>query len=94
MKPVSGLQPCVSVAPPFCAHRQSARLALVSVGAGNSYGLPNDDVLERLSRGGAEVLRTDRWGTIVVRADSGGRRLAVEASGETWVVPAAGSRGS
>jgi competence protein ComEC len=70
------------------------RLALVSVGAGNSYGLPNDDVLERLSRGGAEVLRTDRWGTIVVRVDGGGRRLTVQASGETWAVPAAGSRGS
>jgi competence protein ComEC len=60
------------------------RLALVSVGAGNSYRLPNDDVLERLTRGGAEVLRTDQWGTIVVRGD--GRRLTIDAGGEQWEV--------
>ncbi|WP_148306346.1 DNA internalization-related competence protein ComEC/Rec2 [Gemmatirosa kalamazoonensis] len=61
------------------------RVALVSVGAGNSYGLPNDDVLRRLALGGAEVLRTDRWGTIVVRTD--GRAITVDAGGERWSVP-------
>jgi competence protein ComEC len=60
------------------------RLGLVSVGAGNSYQLPNDDVLRRLRDYGAEVLRTDEWGAIVVRSD--GRTLTVDAGGESWRV--------
>jgi competence protein ComEC len=64
------------------------RVALVSVGAGNTYGLPNADVLQRLRAGGAEVLRTDDVGEIVVRTD--GRTLTLNAGGEEWRV--AGSR--
>ena len=58
------------------------RLALVSVGAGNSYHLPTPAVMRRLAADGAEVLRTDRVGTIVVRTD--GHRIFVEAAGDTW----------
>jgi competence protein ComEC len=62
------------------------RLALVSVGAGNTYGHPSADVLRALSSRGAQVLRTDRAGTVVVRTD--GVRLFVSASGDTWELPA------
>jgi len=55
--------------------RVRPRLAVVSVGAGNSYGHPNTDVLDRLRRAGAEVLRTDAEGAIVARTD--GARLDV-----------------
>jgi competence protein ComEC len=58
------------------------RLALVSVGAGNSYGLPTPAIMERLESDGARVLRTDRLGTIVARTD--GRRVFVEAAGDQW----------
>jgi competence protein ComEC len=58
------------------------RLALVSVGAGNSYGLPTPAIMDRLAAGGAQVLRTDRLGTIVARTD--GRRVFVEAGGDQW----------
>jgi len=61
------------------------RLALVSVGANNSYGHPDGDVLERLGAAGVPVLRTDLLGTIVVRTD--GTRLEVEARGEHWTLP-------
>jgi competence protein ComEC len=64
------------------------RVAVVSVGAGNTYRLPNDDVLRRLAAMGAEVLRTDQWGTIVVRGD--GRRIIIDAGGEQWSVPQRG----
>lgn len=60
------------------------RVALVSVGAGNSYGHPSPSVVARLASAGAEVLRTDRVGPVVVRTD--GRRLDVEAAGERWTV--------
>ena len=61
------------------------RLALVSVGAGNTYGHPSVDVVQRLRAGGAEVLRTDQLGSIVVR--TAGTRIAVEAGGDRWELP-------
>jgi competence protein ComEC len=57
-------------------------LAVISVGADNTYGHPSVDVLAALGRIGARTMRTDRAGTIVVRSD--GRRLTVEAVGERW----------
>jgi competence protein ComEC len=42
--------------------------ALVSVGLRNRYGHPHREVLDRLQEAGARVLRTDRDGTVVVRA--------------------------
>ena len=58
------------------------RLALVSVGAGNSYHLPTPSVMRALAAHGAQVLRTDHEGAIVVRTD--GHRIFVEAAGDTW----------
>jgi competence protein ComEC len=58
------------------------RLALVSVGANNSYGHPDPEVLARLGGALIPTLRTDLAGTIVVRTD--GTRLEVEARGERW----------
>jgi len=59
-------------------------LAVVSVGARNMYGHPSGDVLAALARAGAEVLRTDEAGTIVVRTD--GVHLEVEAKGNKWAL--------
>jgi competence protein ComEC len=58
------------------------RAAVVSVGAGNGYGHPSARVMAALAESGAEVLRTDQLGSIVIRTD--GRRIEVHASGETW----------
>jgi len=60
------------------------RLALVSVGANNSYGHPDVEVLQRLGAAGVPTLRTDLAGTIIVRTD--GTRLEVEARGEHWTL--------
>jgi competence protein ComEC len=57
-------------------------LAVISVGAGNKYGHPSGDVVRALARVGAEVLRTDEAGTIVVRTD--GVHIEIEAKGEKW----------
>ena len=59
------------------------RVALISVGFANTYGHPNIDVVRALTGSGAQVLRTDQLGTIVVRTD--GRSLTVEAGGRQWV---------
>ena len=43
--------------------------AVISCGAGNSYGHPTGEVIARLESVGAEVLRTDLLGEIVVESD-------------------------
>jgi competence protein ComEC len=45
------------------------RIALVSVGEGNTYGHPSAAIMSNLAERGAEVLRTDRMGTIIVETD-------------------------
>lgn len=61
------------------------RLALISVGAGNSYGHPGAEVLRELAAAGVQTLRTDRSGTIVVRTD--GVALSVQTEQREWDVP-------
>jgi competence protein ComEC len=57
-------------------------VAVISVGARNKYGHPSPDVLRALSRVGAEVVRTDEAGTVIVRTD--GVRIEIEAGGDKW----------
>lgn len=57
-------------------------LAVISVGAGNTYGHPSADVLAALGRVDAQVMRTDLSGTIVIRTN--GLRITAEAKGERW----------
>jgi competence protein ComEC len=59
------------------------RVALISVGAANTYGHPSNAVVHALTALGAQVLRTDHLGTVVVRTD--GRTLSVQAAGQQWV---------
>jgi competence protein ComEC len=60
------------------------RLALVSVGAGNGYGHPSEQVMHDLLARGASVLRTDQLGSIVIRTN--GRSLEVSAGGRSWPI--------
>ena len=46
----------------------SPQVAMISVGAGNSYGHPAPVTLELLAQAGAKVLRTDRDGAIAISA--------------------------
>ena len=49
--------------------RVSPRVAVISVGEGNSYGHPKDEVIDRLRGSGATVFRTDKDGTVVIGSD-------------------------
>jgi len=44
-------------------------VAVISVGEGNRYGLPDEETLAALAEVGAEVYRTDHHGTIVIWTD-------------------------
>lgn len=48
-------------------------LALVSVGRRNRYGHPDEGVLARLHEASVRVMRTDRHGSVLVRASADGR---------------------
>jgi competence protein ComEC len=72
-----------STTPDFLA-RVRPRLALVSVGAGNTYGHPSPEVIARLRDSGAEVVRTDAEGTVVARTD--GMRVEVVTDEATWAL--------
>lgn len=55
--------------------RVSPELALISVGANNRYGHPDERVLASLARVGAQVLRTDETGSITLWLRDGGYRM-------------------
>jgi competence protein ComEC len=61
------------------------RVALVSVGAGNTYGHPSASIMQELGEHGVVVLRTDQLGSVIVWTD--GHALRVEATSESWMVP-------
>jgi competence protein ComEC len=44
-------------------------VAVISVGEGNRYGLPDEETLDALAEVGAEVYRTDYDGTVVIWTD-------------------------
>ncbi|MEO5818471.1 MAG: DNA internalization-related competence protein ComEC/Rec2 [Gemmatimonadaceae bacterium] len=60
------------------------RVALVSVGAHNSYGHPDAEVMDALRAADVATLRTDRLGTVVLRFLREG--IEVRARGESWII--------
>ena len=54
------------------------QLAVISVGAKNTYGHPNGDTLMRLEQVGAKILRTDLQGSTEVVYDSGRLKVSTE----------------
>ncbi|WUU00025.1 ComEC/Rec2 family competence protein [Streptomyces pseudovenezuelae] len=79
---------------PELIRRVAPRLALISVGADNTYGHPAPGTVAALRAGGAVVLRTDRDGALAVAGRGGGNRggeadghdgAGGAAAGELWV---------
>jgi competence protein ComEC len=58
------------------------KLAIVSVGRRNSYGLPQEEVLARYAAAGAQMLRTDQDGAIIIETDGGQLRYRGYQSGK------------
>ncbi len=69
---------------PFLALVRPTR-AIIGVGAGNRFGHPSQDALVRLAAVGAEVLRTDRHGTIVLTDD--GTQVSVQLAPSVSLIP-------
>ena len=58
------------------------RLAIFSVGYRNPFGLPREEVITRYKETGAEVLRTDQDGAIIVESDGEKIRYRTYKSGK------------
>ena len=61
------------------------RVAVVSVGAGNTYGLPSRPVMDAYAARGIVTLRTDEVGTVVVTTD--GTHVRIRGGEGVWNVP-------
>jgi len=66
---------------PFLAWARP-RIAVMSLGAGNSYGFPNAVVVDRYRRAGSRTLRTDRDGSVAVWTAGG--ELGVRTMNDGW----------
>jgi competence protein ComEC len=55
--------------------KASPRIVVISAGIGNTYGFPNQEVLKRYERIGAEVYRTDNSGAVEI--SSNGQTISV-----------------
>ena len=53
-------------------------VAVISAGAGNSYGHPTASVLARLKASGAKVYRTDLDGTVNIKTDGKSWQIETE----------------
>ncbi len=53
------------------------QVAVISVGAGNSYGLPSPQVIEQWRSAGARVYRTDRDGAVIIEAKRDGSYIVL-----------------
>lgn len=54
--------------------------AVIQCGAGNSYGHPHSEALERISKYTTEIYRSDKDGTIVFESDKKGMNIKTEKS--------------
>ncbi|NLG89893.1 MAG: MBL fold metallo-hydrolase [Clostridiaceae bacterium] len=58
-------------------------VAVISVGEGNRYGLPDEEALHALAEVGAEVYRTDHHGTVVIWTDGSQYSVTTECNTES-----------
>lgn len=62
----------------------SPKYAVISVGAGNSYGHPTQDALNRLTACGVKTYRTDKNGSVVFKSD--GKSITISCKTSTTAI--------
>jgi competence protein ComEC len=55
-------------------------VVVITIGRGNPYGVPHQDILERYQAFGVRVLRTDEAGAVEISADGTSLRIRTAAS--------------
>ena len=54
------------------------KISIIMTGVGNNYGLPKQEILDRLNNIGSKIYRTDESGTIIIKSD--GCNLSIESN--------------
>ena len=54
------------------------KISIIMAGAGKSYGVPKQEILDRLNNIGSKIYRTDESGTIIIKSD--GCNLSIESN--------------
>ncbi len=54
------------------------KISIIMAGEGNSYGLPKQEILDRLSKIGSKIYRTDKSGTITAISDGNQINITTE----------------
>ena len=54
------------------------KISIIMAGVGNNYGLPKQEILDRLNNIGSKIYRTDESGTIIIKSD--GCNLSIESN--------------
>jgi competence protein ComEC len=62
---------------PLFLNSFTPEIAVIQVGADNSYGHPTPQTLERLQKAGAQVFRNDEHGDVIVTIDGEKAEVAV-----------------
>ena len=62
---------------PLFLSRFTPKIAVIQVGADNSYGHPTPETLDRLQRVGAKVFRNDEHGDVIVTVQDDNVDVAV-----------------
>ena len=70
----------------------SPKYTVISVGEGNKYGHPSDEVLSRFRDAGTEVYRTDMQGHIIVESDGKTVTFRTEKEADTATNPTGGPK--
>ena len=70
----------------------SPQYTVISVGEGNSYGHPSDEVLSRFRDAGAEVYRTDMQGHVIAESDGKTVTFRTEKEADTATNPTGGPK--
>jgi len=60
--------------------RVSPQVVVISVGKGNVYGFPNQEILELYKEMGAKIFRTDHLGAVEISSD--GQRISARTAGD------------
>ena len=70
----------------------SPRYTVISVGEGNKYGHPSDEVLSRFRDAGTEVYRTDMQGHVIAESDGKTVTFRTEKEADTATNPTGGTK--
>lgn len=70
----------------------SPAVGIISLGAGNQYGHPHSEVIQRLRRHDVQTYRTDLDGTVIIETDGTDYEISTTRTDQSWINRDSGQR--